>query len=256
MHSYEQIFRRRADAYQQAMTLIPTAREREFRLAVEAARIKPGDVVCDAPAGGGYLRAYLPPGIGRYLAVETAPDFIGHCQLGDNDRIIESPLDRIELEDSSVDVCINLAGSHHLEDKRAFFREAARILKPGGRLVLADVEAGTDVDRFLNVFVDAHNSMGHTGIFLTGATADEIAACGFEIEGNAVESFAWVFPNRSAVGTFCKLLFGMDKAGEDEVLGAAEEILGLKRDPGAVNMTWSLRFITAVLSHAPGPRPD
>jgi len=228
------------------MELVPRARERELQLAVEAARIVPGDVVCDAPAGGGYLRGYLPGDIGRYLAVETAPDFIGHCPLGDGDRVIQSPLHAIDLEDHSIDVCINLAGSHHLENKGSFFREAARILKPGGRLVLADVESGTDVDRFLNGFVDAHNSMGHTGVFLSGATAGEIAACGFDIVRDTVLSFPWVFPDRGAVGVFCKLLFGLDRAEPVEVITGVEEILGLNDAPGAVNMDWSLRYITAV----------
>ncbi len=228
------------------MELLPRARDREFELAVAAASIVPADTVCDAPAGGGYLRRYLPGDIGQYLAVETAPDFIGHCPLDENDRVIESPLHRIDLGDGSVDVCINLAGSHHLEDKRAFFREAARILKPGGRLVLADVERGSDVDRFLNGFVDANNSMGHTGVFLSGRTADEIAACGFDVERNGVRSFPWIFPDKDAMGVFCKLLFGMDQATPESVVSGIEDILGFRAGPGPVNMAWSLRFIVAV----------
>ena len=107
--TYEQIFRQRADAYQKAMELYPAARDREFQLAVSAADIRPGDVVCDAPSGGGYLRAYLPDGVQHYLAVETATEFTGHCQLGENDRVVRSPLTRLDLDDGSVDVCINLA---------------------------------------------------------------------------------------------------------------------------------------------------
>lgn len=72
IQSYEQIFLKRADAYQKAMELFPNARDHGFQLAVDAAGIKSGETVCDAPAGGGYLRAYLPGDIGRYLAVETA----------------------------------------------------------------------------------------------------------------------------------------------------------------------------------------
>ena len=243
--TYEQIFLERADAYQKAMELFPRARDLEFQLAVDAADIKQGDTVCDAPAGGGYLRPYLPDNIGSYLAVETAPDFTGHCPMGDADRIVESPLQQIALDDNSVDVCINLAGSHHLEDNTSFYLEAARILKPGGRLVLADVEAGTGADQFLNEFVDQNNSMGHTGDFLGPQSAKAIAACGFEIQRDEVVAYPWCFDSEDDMGLFCKLLFGMDLADQQAVKKAAQDILGFMAGPGQINMVWSLRCIVA-----------
>lgn len=246
--SYEQIFSQRADAYQKAMELYPTARDREFRLAVESARVEVGDVVCDAPSGGGYLRAYLPEGVQCYLAVETAPDFTGHCELGENDRIVRSPLTCLDLDDNSVDVCINLAGSHHLEDKTAFFREAARVLKAGGRLVLADVQAGSATDTFLNRFVHENNSMGHEGLFLDTGTARDLASCGFNIESDRLVTLPWSFEDRGHMAVFCKLLFGMDLASADSVARGIEDILGCIPGPGKVNLAWPLRYIAAVKS--------
>lgn len=244
--SYEQIFSQRADAYQKAMESYPSARDREFQLAVDAARIRPGDVVCDAPSGGGYLRAYLPEGVQQYLAVDTAPDFTGHCKLGKNDRIVRSPLTRLDIEDDSVDVCINLAGSHHLENKMAFFREAARVLKTGGRLILADVQAGSATDAFLNQFVHENNSMGHEGLFLDTGTAGEMTACGFTIQFDRLMTLPWSFDNREDMGIFCKMLFGMDLASPESVAQGVEDILGCIAGPGIVNLAWPLRYITAV----------
>ena len=246
IQTYEQIFRKRADAYQKAMEMQPQARSIEFQLAVDAAAIRTGEIICDAPAGGGYLRAYLPDDVGHYIAVETAPDFIGHCPMGEGDRIVESPLYKIGLDNDSIDVCINLAGSHHLENKASFYGEAARILRPGGRLVLADAESGTGVDRFLNTFVDQNNSMGHEGVFLTAATSSEIAGIGFEIHSDEVVDYPWSFQSRDDMAVFCKLLFGIDLADKDSVSQAIEDILGYMPGPGPVNIAWSLRFIVAI----------
>ncbi len=243
--TYEQIFSKRADAYQKAMELYPAAREREFRLTVERAGVKSGDVICDAPSGGAYLRGYLPEDIQHYLAVETAPDFTGHCPMGEHDRVILSPLDNIAIENDSVDVCINVAGSHHLQDKSKFFREVARILKPGGRFIIADAETGTRVDRFLNEFVHQHNSMGHEGIFLDGTTADEISACGLQIHSDEIIKIPWSFETRADMGIYCKLLFGIDLAEPESVARGIEDILGYMAGPGKINLAWSLRFIVA-----------
>jgi SAM-dependent methyltransferase len=243
--TYEQIFSQRADTYQKAMQLYPAARDLEFQFVVEITDIKAGEVICDAPSGGGYLSAYLPDGIERYLTVETAADFTGHCPMGEGDRIIQSPLDQIALESNSVDVCISLAGTHHLEDKSRFFREAARILKPGGRLLIADVAQASAVDRFLNQFVDQNSSMGHKGVFLDEHSADEISACGFEISSDKITDSPWSFNNRADMGIYSKMLFGIDLADEENVIKGIEDILGFIPGPGKVNMAWSLRCIVS-----------
>jgi len=73
--SYAEIFSRRAAEYHLAMTRYPEARDAEFLAVVEPLRGRDPGLVCDIPAGGGYLAAYLPDGM-RYLGVEPAKDFL------------------------------------------------------------------------------------------------------------------------------------------------------------------------------------
>jgi len=244
--TYEQIFKKRADAYHKAMELYPAARDREFQLAIDAVNIQAGEIVCDAPAGGGYLRDYLPEGVQKYIAVEPAPDFARHCPSDSINQIIKSPLNSIAMKSESVDVVVSLAGTHHMEDKTVFFREAARILRPGGRFVIADAETGTGTDRFLNQFVDQHNSMGHKGMFLGKQTVDEITASGLEVHSDELVNFPWSFDSREDMGIYCKLLFGMDLADPETVSQDIEDLLGLIPGTGRVNMAWCLRCIVAI----------
>jgi len=241
--TYEDIFRQRADAYHKAMELFPRARAAEFDIPVSRARLQAAAVVCDAPAGGGYLRPHLPVDIGAYIAVEMAPDFVSHCPAGPGDRVVHSPLSAIDLPDGSVDAVLSIAGVHHLERKQDFYREAARILKPGGSFVLMDAEAGSAVDRFLNGFLDAHNSMGHSGVFLDRETASAVSDCGFEIRCDEVVHYPWSFDSELDMGVFCRLLFGMDLASERQVIAGVDRILGRRDGPGNVNLEWCLRLV-------------
>ena len=241
--TYDEIFARRAGSYQEAMVNLPRARRREFEAVVERAGPLGGRFLCDIPAGGGYLHGYLPPDLGTYLAVEPTTHFVSCCPRAPNAGRLRASIEALPLADAVADVVVSLAGLHHVADKVAVFCEMRRIVKPGGVVVVADAEEGTDVAGFLNGFVHEHSGMGHEGVFLGTSTTDELVAAGLTVEKDELVTVPWEFEDRAAMGSFCRSLFGVDRATVAEVVTGIEDTVGVGEDVRGVNMAWQLRYL-------------
>jgi SAM-dependent methyltransferase len=238
--SYAEIFAERGAAYHAAMAVCPHARDAEFHAVLEPLRDRPPGLLCDLPSGGGYLAAHLPPGM-RYVGVDPSDDFIDACPAG-VDRI-KADLTAVPLDDGSVDYIVSLAALHHEPDLPAVFREMRRLLKPGGRAVIADVAAGTAPAIFLNGFVDANNPMGHDGHFLDDSTAGLLQDAGFAIVDDRLIEAPWPFDSRPEAGQFCRQLFWMPLLSAESVAKAMDREIGLIASDSKIAVQWQLRRI-------------
>ena len=59
--------------------------------------------------------------------------------------LVESRLEATPLDDESADVVISNGVINLCPDKQRAFAEAARLLRPGGRLALADIVSGREL---------------------------------------------------------------------------------------------------------------
>src|SRR5207253_10810367 len=217
--TYSEIFAERGAAYHHAMAQSPRARDAEFRAVLKPLAGMPDGLLCDLPSGGGYLAGHLRPGM-RYVGVDPSHDFIEACPAG-LDRV-QADIASVPLPDASVDSIVSLAALHHEPDLPAVFREMRRLLRPGGRAVIADAAVRTPPARFLNGFVDANNPMGHDGHFLDERTAGLIEAAGFAISDDRLVDMPWQFDSMQEAGAFCRLLFWMPELDAGAVADAME----------------------------------
>ncbi|MBL8199941.1 MAG: methyltransferase domain-containing protein [Chromatiales bacterium] len=236
--NYEDIFRERGDAYAHAMATRPEARREEFLIPVSRAALRDGDVVVDVPAGGGYLQRYLPPAV-RWLGHEPCASFFTAGSASDQ------PLLPLPWADGQADAALSIAGVHHLDDRAPLYREIHRVLRPGGRFVLADVHEESVVARFLDGFVGSYNSTGHRGNYLTAADTGVLESCGFRVTGAERVRYHWWFASRDDMASFCRLLFDMRAIDIPAVTRGIEDILGVSPGEEGIGMCWELYVLSA-----------
>lgn len=240
--TYAEIFKERAREYHHAMRASPNARASEFQAVLEPIREGRPGLVCDMPSGGGYLAAYLWPGM-DYLAVDPATDFFVEWQKP-LQRVV-SEICNVPLADHSVDYVVSLAGLHHEPSLPLVFEEMRRLLRPGGRAVIADVAIGTRPAKFLNGFVDQYCPMGHDGLFLDERTSAALEAAGFGVADDRMVDVPWTFDNFEEAGEFCRYLFGMTGLGAIETADAMKREVGFDIRDGRPHLRWTLRRIVA-----------
>jgi len=163
-----------------------------YSLVLQTLELQPGAAVLDVGCGTGALLQRI---AGTYdivgYGIDVEENMIVEAQKkGLQMQFVVGECDKLPYADQSFDALVVCMAYHHFDNKEGFAKEAARVLKPGGFLYIADPRFPWPIRKAINGVLRIIRVVGEF------STADETTAffsnIGFIGLGAALDGYAQV----------------------------------------------------------------
>jgi SAM-dependent methyltransferase len=134
---------------------------------ISRADLKPGETVLDLGSGAGFdafLAAKRVGESGKVIGVDMTPEMVEKARTNaeklnmSNVDFRQGEIEKLPVEDHSVDAVISNCVINLSPDKSIVFKEIFRTLKPGGRIIISDILRSGDIPEEIRI-----NPAAYTG---------------------------------------------------------------------------------------------
>lgn len=152
---------------------------------ISAAELKKGETVLDLGSGGGldcFLSAKEVGESGHVIGIDMTPEMLERStesaiKMGfENVEFRKGFLEKMPVEDHSIDVVISNCVINLSADKSLVFDEISRVLKPGGRIAVSDIVINGLIPEEVLKLKDSWNSCAAGALSIDDFTAGLIDA--------------------------------------------------------------------------------
>ncbi|MDX8450726.1 class I SAM-dependent methyltransferase [Mesorhizobium captivum] len=167
----------RAAAYDMLARVLTFGREGRFReFMLRLAKLQPGEAVLDVACGTRTLAIAAKRRVGSdgsVTGIDASAEMIERARAkarrsGLDLTFVKGTAQELPFEDGQFDIVTGTLMLHHLSKptRSAFFREAERVVKPGGRLLLIDFSRPVRKSRLPRLHRHGHSDMNVVGKLL------------------------------------------------------------------------------------------
>jgi arsenite methyltransferase len=213
--------------------------QRRRELVENALRAQPGDRILDVGCGPGFYVAAMLDRVGSagmVVGIDTSADMLAmatkRCESHHNVAFHQASATKLPVEDSSFDAALSVQVLEFVDDVDAALAELHRALRPGGRLVVWDVDWSTvswhsdRPDRMSHVLRVWDNHLSHP--YLPRTLAPRLTSAGFEGIGFEAHAFTTIEYDQesyavSILPAIARYVSGQDGISEDEAQSWASE---------------------------------
>lgn len=148
-----------------------------------------GETALDAACGPGIVMAALCDAGVQAFGVDLTYAMLREAAAGGG-RYVQGSVFALPFRDGVFDVVTCRNSMHHLDDPAAAVRAMARVLRPGGRIILEDLRAPDDpVKRDYLETIERLRDVSHVRMLTSGGFRDIASAAGLQADGDEATSF-------------------------------------------------------------------